>query len=260
MANRPAPALVLRDGDREELVRLTRSSRCGPGLAQRARIVLLAADGVANTAIAERVGVSRPTVIAWRDRYQAKGIAGLRDEDRVGPATHGSTGRSVIAVTLTPPPKKYGVTHWSSRLLARHLRISDAHRGRAWREYGVQPWRGRVVPVLHRPRAGGEGRRRRRALPRPAAERGRAVRGREVPDPGAGPDRADPADAAAPDRTPLPRLRPARHHHPVRRPGGRHRQGHRRAASRGTATASSSRSSSRSTAPTRPRRRASCTW
>ena len=63
MANRPAPALALREGDREELARLTRSSSVRAGLAQRARIVLLAADGVSNTAIAERVGVSRPTVI-----------------------------------------------------------------------------------------------------------------------------------------------------------------------------------------------------
>ena len=71
MANRPAPALLLRDGDREELLRLTRSSRAPAGLALRARIVLVAADGVSNTTIADGVGVSRPTVIAWRDRYQA---------------------------------------------------------------------------------------------------------------------------------------------------------------------------------------------
>ena len=50
MANRPAPALGLRDGDRERLTRLTRSSTVRAGLAQRARIVLLAADGVANDA------------------------------------------------------------------------------------------------------------------------------------------------------------------------------------------------------------------
>ena len=75
MANRAAPALVLRDGDREELARITRSTSVRAGLAQRARIVLaaadgaqrarivlLAADGEANYVIAERVGVSRPTV------------------------------------------------------------------------------------------------------------------------------------------------------------------------------------------------------
>ena len=48
--------------------------------------------------------------------------------------------RAVITATLTPPPKKYGVTRWSSRLLARHLRIGDATVARAWREYRVQPW------------------------------------------------------------------------------------------------------------------------
>ena len=84
MANRPAPSLALREGDREELSRLTRSSSVRAGLAQRARIVLLAADGVSNTSIAQLVGVSRPTVIGWRDRYAAKGMAGLADEPRSG--------------------------------------------------------------------------------------------------------------------------------------------------------------------------------
>jgi transposase len=142
MANRPAPALLLRDGDREELLRLTRSSRAPAGLALRARIVLLAADGVSNTTIADGVGVSRPTVIAWRDRYQAKGIAGLHDEDRPGRPRRIDRAK-VIAVTLAPPPKKYGVTHWSSRLLARHLKISDHAVASIWREHGVQPWRSR---------------------------------------------------------------------------------------------------------------------
>jgi hypothetical protein len=53
MANRPAPALVLRVGDREELERRTRSDRVGARAAKRARIVLLAAEGEANTRIAE---------------------------------------------------------------------------------------------------------------------------------------------------------------------------------------------------------------
>jgi transposase len=140
MANRPAPALVLREGDREELVRLTRSSSGRAGPAQRARIVLLAADGVSNAAIAEMVGVSRPTVIGWRDRYLAGGIGGLEDRPRSGrPRTIDHS--KIVTATLSPPPKKYGVTHWSTRLLARHLRISDATVAAAWREYRIQPWR-----------------------------------------------------------------------------------------------------------------------
>jgi transposase len=140
MANRPAPALGLREGDRAELVRLMRSSSVRAGLAQRARIVLLSAEGLSNTAIAETVGVSRPTVIGWRDRYASSGLAGLEDEPRSGRPRRVDHAQ-IVAATLTPPPKKYGVTHWSSRLLARHLRIGDATVARAWREYRVAPWR-----------------------------------------------------------------------------------------------------------------------
>jgi len=140
MANRAAPALVLREGDREALTRLTRSSSVRAGLAQRARIVLLAADGLTNTAIAQRVGVSRPTVIGWRGRYQARGVAGLADQHRSGRPRRIDRAK-VIAVSLRPPPRKYGVTHWSSRLLARHLKISDHAVAAIWREAGIQPWR-----------------------------------------------------------------------------------------------------------------------
>ena len=119
---------------------MTRASTVKAGLAQRARIVLLAAAGESNTAIADKVGASRPTVITWRNRYEASGIAGLEDGARTGrPRTVDH--RQVVAATLAPPPKKYGVTHWSSRLLGRHLGIGNKTVARAWREYGVQPWR-----------------------------------------------------------------------------------------------------------------------
>ena len=132
--------LGLREGDREKLSALTRSSTVAAGLAQRARIVLLAADGESNTEIASRTGVSRPTVIAWRARYEQSGLPGLGDLPRSGrPRTldHGE----IVSVTLKPPPPKLGVTHWSSRMLARHLGISFSAVAKAWRDYGVQPWR-----------------------------------------------------------------------------------------------------------------------
>lgn len=132
--------LALRDGDRQKLVSLTRSSTVTAGAAQRARIVSLAADGVSNTEIAARAGVSRPTVIGWRARYEQSGLAGLVDRARPGrprPLDHGE----IVSATLTPPPPKLGVTHWSSRLLAKYLRISFSAAAKAWREYGIQPWR-----------------------------------------------------------------------------------------------------------------------
>jgi Homeodomain-like domain len=63
--------------DRAELTRWTRAPSLRAGLAQRARIVLLAGQGVGTNEIAARVGVSKPTVIAWKRRYAAEGVAGL---------------------------------------------------------------------------------------------------------------------------------------------------------------------------------------
>jgi transposase len=133
-------SLGLRDGDRDLLSSWVRSSTVTAGAAQRARIVLLAADGVSNTEIAELVGVSRPTVISWRARYERSGVGGLVDEARSGrPRTIDH--EAIIAATLTPPPKKLGITHWSCRLLGARLRIDPSTVARAWRAYGVQPWR-----------------------------------------------------------------------------------------------------------------------
>jgi transposase len=135
-----AQPLGLRPGDRELLESWTRSSSIRAGLAQRARIVLLAADGVSNTEIADRVGVSRPTVIGWRDRYASSGVRGLEDERRSGrPRTVDRA--KILAATLAPPPAKLGVTHWSSRLLADHLGVDASTVLRTWRHHRVQPWR-----------------------------------------------------------------------------------------------------------------------
>jgi len=103
MANRAAAALVLRGGDEKRLRSLTRSTSARAGLAQRARIVLLAAEGLSNTAIAERVGVTRQTVITWRGRYQRQGMAGLADQPRSGRPRHVDS-RAVVAATLNPDP------------------------------------------------------------------------------------------------------------------------------------------------------------
>src|SRR5665648_1268711 len=140
MANRAAPGLVIDGADRVELERVTRSSSVSAGLAQRARIVLLAGQGVANARIAAQVGVSGPTVLKWRGRFASRGLAGLSDEVRSGRPRRVDRAR-VIATTLRRPPKKYGVTHWSTRLLGKHLGIGDATVAVIWREAGIQPWR-----------------------------------------------------------------------------------------------------------------------
>ncbi len=132
--------LVLRAGDDAVLREWTRSSTIAAGLAQRARILLLAADRESNVEISRRVGVSLPTVTAWRARYAGGGLDALEDRPRSGrPAVHDQT--SIIAATLDPPPEKLGVTHWSARLLADHLGVSFATVARIWRRWGLRPWK-----------------------------------------------------------------------------------------------------------------------
>ena len=135
-----AAPILLRTGDEPKLSSLIRSSTVEAGLAQRARIVLLAAQGVSNTAIASMVGVSRPTVILWRNRYAQAGIAGLGDLERSGrPPVIDDL--QVVVATLAAPPEHLGVTHWSARLLAKELGISFASVARIWRDNDLKPWK-----------------------------------------------------------------------------------------------------------------------
>jgi transposase len=126
--------------DLEVLASWVRSPSIRAGLAQRARIVLLAGDGIGTNEIVTRVGVSKPTVIAWKKRYAAEGIGGLDDRPKPGrPRTTDDV--AIVLRTLEPPPERLGVTHWSSRLLAAELGLSNVKVADVWREYGLQPWR-----------------------------------------------------------------------------------------------------------------------
>jgi transposase len=111
---------------------------------ERARIVLLAAEGLPAAEIATRVGCSRPTVTLWRGRYEQGGLAGLGDAPRSGapPKLTQTRKDEILATTLAPPPEHLGVTHWSSRLLARHLGdVSHVTVTRLWKQWQLQPWR-----------------------------------------------------------------------------------------------------------------------
>jgi transposase len=138
-----AAPLVLREGDRPRLEGMVRSSSIRAGLAQRARIVLLAAQGLPNAEIARQTGTSRPTVVDWRARYDAGGIAALHDQPRSGRPPEIDE-IDVVVATLAHdgrPPAHLGVTHWSARLLGAELGISFASVARIWRKWDLQPWR-----------------------------------------------------------------------------------------------------------------------
>src|SRR3954462_2318111 len=102
-----AARLEVRGKDKTTLRRWARSTAIPAGLSRRARIVLLAADGVPNAEIARRVGVSRPTVVGWRQGYAEAGVGGLADLDRPGrPALIDEA--DVVVATLTEPPASLG--------------------------------------------------------------------------------------------------------------------------------------------------------
>jgi transposase len=138
-----AAALPISPADQAVLRRWANAAQAPAALVRRAKLLLLAAEGVANSEIAERLGVSRPTVIAWRKRYVRQGLTGgLADRPRRGrPQTVRRDRRAeILATTLIPPPEALGVTHWSSRLLAGELGISHSTVARVWAEHDVKPW------------------------------------------------------------------------------------------------------------------------
>ena len=106
-------------------------------------MVLLAADGMPNAEIARTVGVSRPTVIGWRDRYERGGIAALDDEQRSGRPQQIDEIEVVVATLANGgrPPPRLGVTRWSARFLAGELGISFSSVARIWHKRGLQPHR-----------------------------------------------------------------------------------------------------------------------
>jgi transposase len=141
------------DADRTELERRVRDRGAQVRVAERARIVLLAAGGLTGPQIAERAGCTEPTVIKWRRQYAEDGLAGLEDAPRRGGPKRVLTDAAVceiLAATVTPPPESLqaeGVTHWSSRRLAdwlrrtRRLTVSHDSISRLWRRFCLQPHR-----------------------------------------------------------------------------------------------------------------------
>ena len=140
MANRVRP-IVVTEADRAELERLQRASAARAGLSRRARAVLLMSHGLSGVEIAERIGYTVVQVSRIRRRFAEGGLAALHDRPKPGrPPTVSARKRAqIVALTLKPPGP--GVTHWTSRDLARRTGVSHTTVHRVWQAHALKPHR-----------------------------------------------------------------------------------------------------------------------
>jgi transposase len=122
--------LLVTDGERTELVRLTKRTQVNRLLAFRARLVLACADGATDTTVARRRRTTKTTVGKWRRRFIASRLDGLSDQPRVGgPRTISDEDvEAMIVTTLETTPT--GATHWSTRTMAAKAGMSHTMVGR----------------------------------------------------------------------------------------------------------------------------------
>jgi putative transposase len=138
---RPVPALTLSPSEREQLVSFTRARSMPHALVTRARIILLAAEGHSNTAIAAHLGLSKPTVGLWRQRYRVQRVQGLYDEARPGGPRTLRDEQIAALIRKTLRTKPTGGTHWTCRSIAADTQLSKSTVHRVWTAFGLQPHR-----------------------------------------------------------------------------------------------------------------------
>ena len=151
--NHPAKALPLTDEDRQVLESWVRAHSTSQQVVKRARIILLAAEGMSNTDIAMVVGFSRPTVIEWRKRFLAEGVNTLtKTRPGRGPKPKYTKEKiqEIVEATLHTKPKN--ATHWSCRTMAKEQGVSATIVHRIWKAHGLQPHRVKTFKLSKDPK------------------------------------------------------------------------------------------------------------
>jgi transposase len=131
--------LTVTDDERAKLDAWVRRPKTAQRLALRSRIVLAAADGKSNTAIAADLRVTLPTVGKWRQRFLDQRLDGLTDEPRPGPPRTITDAHVEDVVTRTLESKPAHATHWSTRGMAKATGLSQTAVSRIWRAFGLKP-------------------------------------------------------------------------------------------------------------------------
>ena len=145
---RKAVAINLTDEERATLATAARSRTAPARLVARAKIVLAAAAGRTNQEIAATLGIERTIVGRWRKRFASERLAGITRE-RPGRGRKATKrkhwARTIVEVTLHTTPKD--ATHWSVRLLAKHLGVDKSLVQRVWRAHELAPHRVRTFKL-----------------------------------------------------------------------------------------------------------------
>jgi transposase len=141
MTGPAAVKIVLSAMERSEFEARVRRRKIARADALRAEIVLLAADGLSNCAIAEEIGVSRMTVLTWRRRFAVKRFDGLDDEPRCGAPRKIGDDKIADVVTKTLKTMPSHATHWSARSMAKASGLSVSTVHRIWSAFSLQPHR-----------------------------------------------------------------------------------------------------------------------
>ncbi len=191
----PATAIAIESPTIQQLESLVRSGNTPQRIALRCRVILLAGQGVANHSIARELGLSRPTVIAARAAFEDGGVEALTAKPtrkRSRRVLTPELEREILDTTLKT--RSADATQWSVRTLAKQMHVSRMMVYRVWQRFDIQPHRVEKFKLSNDPHFEEKGCC--RTLSGPAGPGSGALRGREEPDLGPGPDRSNPAIAS----------------------------------------------------------------
>jgi transposase len=125
--------------EREKLSMIAKRRKSQQQDSQRARIILLCADGLSNKEVAKRERVAQATVGKWRTRFAKERLAGMVDAPRSGAPRQINDAKVEEIITKTLESKPHARTHWSSRLMAKESGVSEHSVQRIWHAFGLKP-------------------------------------------------------------------------------------------------------------------------
>jgi len=148
---RRLPEVKLTVEENNRLVEWARRRTTAQALALRSRIVLACAQGISNTEVSQRLGVTLQTVGKWRQRFVDQRLDGLLDAPRPGQPRKISDAKveEVLAMTLERKPRE--ATHWSTRLMAKATGLNQTAIVRIWNAFGLQPHRAETFKLSSDP-------------------------------------------------------------------------------------------------------------